>query len=364
MVELGISRGPAVEVRQQGAEGLDLIAGLLSGSGGGTVRDAALGGLQIAAGRVARALAVATVEGDGGLLTPDLLSGIGYDLIRQGESLHLFAVDLSGRPSLLRASTTVPVVSGSADPRTWRYSLSVPGPSIDRTVSACADEVCHVRINASPWQPWRGRSPLRVAESTGRLASALVKSLGEESAVYVARMIAMPTATAQATINGLKALIADPKYARLLLPETTASGFGQGRSSAPLTDWKPSRLGPDWSMGGTELHGLVLQEVLAVCGIPPALAPGANAAGPTLREANREFLTTTIQPLGALIAAEASRVLERPVTIHHHALAAADVAMRARGVHVLKQSGVELERAMQLVGWDGPTGPKGNERST
>ena len=354
MIELGISEGPVVEVRQQGAEGLDLIASLLSGSGGGTVRDAALGGLQIAAGRVARALAVATVEGDGGLLTPDLLSGMGYDLIRQGESLHLFAVDLGGRPSLLRASTTVPVVSGSADPRTWRYSLSVPGPSIDRTVSACADEVCHVRINASPWQPWRGRSPLRVAASTGRLASALAQSLGEESAVYVARMIAMPQGTAQPTIMALKALIADPSHGRLLLPSTTAGGFGSGRTSAPPTDWKPSRLGPDWSMGGTDLHALVLQEVLAVCGIPPALAPGANAAGPTLREGNREFLTTTIQPLGALIAAEASRVLERPVTIHHHALAAADVAARARGVHVLTQAGVEVERAMMLVGWDGP----------
>ena len=355
MIELGISAGPAVEVRQQGAEGLDLIARALSGSGGPTVQDAALGGLQIAAGRVARALSVATVEGDGGLLTPDHLSGIGYDLIRQGESLHLFSVDLAGGAALVRASTTVPVVSGSADPRTWRYSLSVPGPSIDRTVSACAAEVVHCRINSSPWQPWRGRSPLRVAASTGLLASALAQSLGEESAVYVARMIAMPQGTGQPTIEALKALIANPAGGRLLLPSTTAGGYGAGRSSAPLTDWKPSRLGPDWSMGGTDLHALVLQEVMAVCGVPPALAPGANAAGPTLREANREFLTTTIQPLGALIAAEASRVLELTVTIHHHALAAADVAARARGVHVLKQAGVDLERAMQLVGWEGPS---------
>ena len=122
----GPRRGPAAVEHRQQADGLDLIAGLLSGSGVGTVRDAALGGLQIAAGRVARALSVATVEGDGGLLTPDLLAGIGYDLTRQGEALHLFSVDaLTGAPSLLRASTTVPVIAGSADPRSWRYSLSV-----------------------------------------------------------------------------------------------------------------------------------------------------------------------------------------------------------------------------------------------
>ena len=349
MIELGIASGPA-EVRQQGAEGLDLIARALSGAGTGTVRDAALGGLQIAAGRVARALSVATVEGDGGLLTPDLLASAGYDLIRQGESLHLLTVDIDGRMTLLRASTTVPVVSGMADPRTWRYSLSVAGPSIDRTVSACAAEVCHSRINASPWQPWRGRSPLRVAASTGRLASALVEALGDESNLPVKRLFAMPQ-NAGVDTNTLRAGLQDKSY-QFAFPTTTAAGFGGGRASAPLTDWKPLVVGPDWSKGGAELHTLVLQEVMAVCGVPPALAPGAAAAGPTLREANREFLTTTVQPLGTLIAAEASRVLERPVTIHHHALAAADVAARARGVHVLTQAGVKLERALELVGWE------------
>ena len=45
---------------------------------------------------------------------------------------------------------------------------------------------------------------------------------------------------------------------------------------------------------------LVLQTVLACCGVPPALAPGAAAAGPAMREAQRAFLTATVQPLGAL----------------------------------------------------------------
>ena len=350
MIELGISAGP-VEVRQQGAEGLDLISRLLSGSGGGTVRDAALGGLQIAAGRVARALSVATVEGDGGLLTPATLADMGYDLVRQGEALHLLTVDLDGRMALLRASTTVPVVAGNADPRTWRYSLNVAGPSVDRTVAAVAGEVCHVRINASPWQPWRGRSGLRVAASTGKLSTALVDALADESALPIKRLMVQPQG-ANTDRDTLRANLQDKSF-QFAFPTTTAAGYGGGRSQAPLQDWKPIPLGPDWGNGGTDLHSLALQEVIAVCGVPPALAPGANAAGPTLREAQREFLTTTIQPYGDLIAAEASRVLERPVTIHHHALAAADVAARARGVHVLTEAGVQLERAMMLVGWDG-----------
>ena len=169
------------------------------------------------------------------------------------------------------------------------------------------------------------------------------------------RLITMPTGTGQATKLSFRGLLNDPPDSRVLFPETTSSGFGAGRTSAPARDWRPERLGPDWPASGVDLHALVLQEVIAVCGLPAALAPGANAAGPTLREAQREFLLGTVQPYGDLIAAEASRVLERPVRIHHHKLAAADVAARARGVGTLTKAGVDLERALELVGWDGPT---------
>lgn len=37
--------------------------------------------------------------------------------------------------------------------------------------------------------------------------------------------------------------------------------------------------------------------------------------------------------------------------LRHHRLAAADVAARARGVHVLREAGVELDEAKMLVGW-------------
>ena len=60
---------------------------------------------------------------------------------------------------------------------------------------------------------------------------------------------------------------------------------------------------------------------------------------------------STVQPLAALLEAEVSRVLERPVVLRHHRLAAADVASRARAVHVLVESGVDVGDARELVGW-------------
>ena len=55
----------------------------------GNVRHGALGGLQCAASAVARAFAAAEVSGDEGLLDPTTLYEMGFDLVREGQSLWL-----------------------------------------------------------------------------------------------------------------------------------------------------------------------------------------------------------------------------------------------------------------------------------
>ena len=86
-------------------------------------------------------------------------------------------------------------------------------------------------------------------------------------------------------------------------------------------------------------------------GVPWSLMPASQAAGPAQREAQRQMLGTLVEPVGQLIALECGRVLEREVTLTHHRLAAADVAARARAVHVLTEVGIEKDRALELVGW-------------
>ena len=142
------------------------------------------------------------------------------------------------------------------------------------------------------------------------------------------------------------------KPGRLALPTTTAKGFGSGATNAPQADWVPRRFGPEYQPGDASLYQAVTAAVLSACGVPPALAE-PSAAGPGQRESWRAFLVGTVQPLAALLEAEVSRVLERPVVLRHHRLAAADVASRARAVHVLVESGVDVAAARELVGWCG-----------
>ena len=314
----------------------------------GNVRHGALGGLQCAASAIARAFAAAEVENDDGLLDPDTLYQMGFDLVREGQSIWLLDV-VTGRPRLSRASTGSDVYEGSADRESWVYRLTLPGPSVTTTVRAAADRVIHIRQNSDPTCPWRGRSGLEVAQSSGGLASTLVHALTAEGEVPISRIIPQPQGDSQSTANSIRNAITTGL--RLSLPETTSSGHGSGRASAPLTDWKPYRLGPDYMAGGVDLHALALQEVAGVCGLPAAMVPGAASAGPALRESFRQFVQLVILPLGRILEAEVSRVLERDIRLRHDELASADVASRARAYKSLVENGVAKDRALALVGW-------------
>ena len=309
------------------------------------------GALQTASGILSRAFASAAPDGDLGVLTPQVLSDIGYDLVRQGESLHILRVDETG-PRLLRAGRADgAAVQGSADPRTWTYVLTLPGPGTTTTVTVPAAAVVHVRTNTTRTLPWRGRSPLEVAKLTGRLSAALEDALGKEASVMVGRVVAVPGGVGEDTIKDLRSRVSDPALpGRLAFPETTNKGWGAGASNAPQSDWAPRRFGPEYQPADAAIYQAVEAAVLACCGIPPALAD-PSAAGPGQRESWRTLLVGTVQPLAALVEAEVSRVLERPVRLRHHRLAAADVASRARAVHVLTEAGVEVGEARELVGW-------------
>ena len=314
----------------------------------GNVRHGALGGLQCAASAIARAFAAAGVDGDDGLLDPGTLYQMGFDLVREGQSLWLLDAS-TGRLRLSRASTGSDVYEGSADRESWVYRLTLPGPSVTTTVRARGDQVIHIRQNSDPTCPWRGRSGLEVAQSSGGLASTLVHALTAEGEVPVSRIIPQPQGDSQSTANSIRNAITTGL--RLALPETVAAGGGSGRASAPLTDWKPYRLGPDYMAGGVDLHALALQEVAGVCGLPAAMVPGAASAGPALRESFRQFVQLVILPLGRILEAEVSRVLERDIRLRHDELASADVASRARAYKSLVENGVAKDRALALVGW-------------
>ena len=348
LTELGISGGP---VEHRGGDYTDQILASYFNAATGHVQAAATAGVQAAAGIVGRALASATIDGDGGAVDPQLLEGIGTDLVRAGRFLGRFTVGPDGRGRILRAGAVASVVYGTADPDSWVYWLQEGGPSEARSVRAVASEVVNVRINADSYRPWEGISPLGRAVASGELYSRLSGSLRDEASVLVARLVPLAQGTGDVVTNNLRAALTGTLPGRTAFPETQAGGMGAGRSSAPLRDWGATRLGYDAEAAPGELYAHLFSEVAEVCGVPAALV-SPSAAGPAAREAWRRLTVGTVEPFARLLESELSRVLETEVTIKVRRLGGVDSAGRARALHVLTTAGFDKDAAADLLGWD------------
>ena len=329
MIELGISTGPPRVERHSYTSATTAAVEQWAESG---LHGAALGAVEIAAGMLARAFAVATVTPSGARtagLTPAVLGTIGRRLIAAGESVHLIDVE-QGRVELTECSSWS--VTGG---RQWRYQVSVPGPSETVTQWVSVDRVVHVRYGTLAGQPWIGISPLALAGESGRLARLLERALADEAGGPVGSLIALPVDAGDESDDPedpadpfakLKAQIAKLR-GRVGLVETTAAGYGEGRAAAPAEDWKPRRIGAHPPDSLPTLREAVETTVLAACGCPVDLV----RAGGADREAYRRFLHMTVQPLAALVETELRDKLDVPaLALDFGRLAAADIHGRAR----------------------------------
>ena len=365
IIELGISRPRRPEIR---TDATSLAINLLTAAVGATAAQTwAAGAVEVAAGIWARTLSTAAVSG--APVGPRWLSETGRALARHGEVVYLADVTLQGRVRLLRATIT-DVWGDGPDPADWWYRLTVTGPRTTNVVTAPAASVVHVRYATESHSPARGVSPLAYAALTGRLTASLEQSLGFEAGGAVANLLTLPagyngqppTKTGDdgqplpqddpLPSDALAEVIRTAK-GRTLLPETTADNWnGDPNARPPRRDFEPQRLGANPPTALIKLRRDVEDSVLACFGIPSPLGPGGLTDGTAAREGARRLWTMTIQPLGAVIAEELTRVLEQPVTLEYgRPSGMADLAARARAVGALAKAGVSTDDAMLLTGW-------------
>ena len=332
-----------------------VVKAILAGSQGGAVGDpGAIAALETAAGLYARSFASAQVNPTGNArtaaITPSILASIARSLIRNGESLHLIEITRFG----LKLS---PVgswdIQGGDDPASWYVRADLFGASASRTVFYPHASFVHCRYAVDPSRPYRGIGPLQWASDTGILAANLEKRLGEEAGGAVAHLLAIPSdggdGGADDPLAELKADIRAGKGKTLLL-ETTAAGFGEGRSAAPRKDWEPSRIGANPPQTLPSLRSDAALSVLGACGVPGSLATTQNSDGTAQRESWRRFLHGSVQPLAALVSQELSEKLDVDISLDLSRIGASDISGRARSFGSLVKGGMEIERAAALSG--------------
>ncbi|GLI93944.1 hypothetical protein LMG27198_29360 [Methylocystis echinoides] len=217
---------------------------------------------------------------------------------------------------LIREGGLVPcsdwdVSTRNGKPSAYRASVSEAGGG--RTETVLAAEVLHFRIGSDVTTPWAGSSPLRRSSLTAGMLEAVESSLAEvfEYAPLGSQIVPFPE-NRDVDLENLGRGFRG-RRGRVLLRESVAVSAAGG--PAPATDWKPQDVTPDLEKAMTaETLSAARGAICGAFGVLPALLTD-NAQGPLVREAQRHLATWQLQPIGELIAEEASAKLGAAVSI-------------------------------------------------
>ena len=340
------------ERRDSDGDFSDAVVRLIEAQAAGTAADASsTAAVEAASGALSRAFASAEVVGAPWVqdaVSPGVLAQMGRDLIRSGDSMHVIRMGADGTVHLIPASSWH--WEGNHDPTSWTVRATCYGPSTSTTWNLPASAVVFMRWGGTPGQPYIGTGPLSWAHTTARLQSETERSLADEAQGPLAQLLAIPSDGGNdGDGDPLKLLKADIAGARgkALLLETSAAGWGEGRTAAPQRDWQASRLGPAPTEAMVQLRKGSFEAVLAACGTPPSLF--VDSDGTSQREAVRRWHLGTVLPLARLLEHELSAKLESPVKLKFDKYPL-DLAGRAQAFQSMVGGGMDVAKAAALAG--------------
>lgn len=299
-------------------------------------------------------LSIAAVEGT------DLLDRRTLALTARGLALRGEALFLIGDGRLIPAADW-DLRTRDGEPVAYRLTVSEAGGG--RAMTALAGEVLHVRLAADPVAPWAGQAPLRRASISAALLHEIESALRDvfRDGPLGSNLVPLPDSTGADMAEMRRAF--KGKRGGSLVIEGVAQATAAGMN--PQLGQRPESVSPDLSKSMTaETHEAARGAILAAYGVLPSLFAQA-AQGPLVREAQRHLASWMLQPVAELVAEEAGRKLEAPVSLDVlQPLQAFDAGGRARAaagiVNALaqaKEAGLDVPtvaKAFAQVGWNSP----------
>ena len=170
-----------------------------------------------------------------------------------------------------------------------------------------------------------------------------MKALGDEASGPVGRLLGVPVDGADATVEGLKADIANARGKMALLETGDWNNAGDARVGL-----KSERFGAEPPASLVELVDVSSREIYAACGFNSALWGGSQAA--SVREAWRLALFGVLSPLGRLVEAELKDKLDDEVSLSWQELRASDLSGRARAFQSMVGGGMPVDQAVAVAG--------------
>ena len=298
------------------------------------------GFLEMAAVLYARCFAVASISQP--LIDNRQLGQIARDCVRRGESV--WGVEIDRELGLMLVPASSWNIQGTYDERTWRYELTLSGPSQSVTKVFPSEAVLHFRWTHDSRHTWRGKPAHEVAYSAAKLATESERTLGEEASKPVGTMLVHNSLTPRST-DGHKAIADQISPAVNAMKGRATLIQLDGRSGSDVL--KVERLQPAPTPSSVDLYAKSLDSVLDLYGIPSGLL-GARE-GAAQRESWRRFVVSSVEPFARNIEHELHRKLDRDIKLSFDSLRAFDYTNLARAVASLVKAGLSTEEAIEKV---------------
>lgn len=319
----------------------DLVtAGLWQSAQSGPVDASRLAVSRACADLWAGAFAAAEVTGSD-LVTPDVLSKAGLDLVLRGQSVWALVVSNDG-PALLRAADYE--VHGAL--HDYHYRLTVPQPDGDLAYRKEAPDVAHLAWHRGDAH-WDTTGPMQTADA--QLLARLSVMLDREVQAPHGRLLPLPTGSGDMAKFRQLAQDLRTNDGGIQIVESTSSAFSEGRAARPSQDWAQRRYGFEATAELNELRRDLIISVARACGVPVDLLD-RDAPGTAAREAMRRFQMLSVAPKLRLVLAEFSRVLDAGLTADLDSLYGHDLVGRASAFASLRQGGLRREEALDITG--------------
>ena len=293
---------------------------------------------------IGHAAGVATLEGQHSAALQPHLSTIARSMVDIGESNWLIQVDGDGAVTLL--PVTVAAVVGGPDPRTWIYTLTMPGPSEAVTLQRPGEAILSFRMRVDQNTPWKGK-PAITATGTGELLCRLESQMIAESKVSPARVVAGGSVAGQAgEISELIGAGGIVGIMQAIASREDPSGIKAGVIKNEVT--APS----------VSLHTKLATMICGAMGVPADLVFGGTSES-AARESFRRLASTTIGNLLETISREWEMKMGTTLEWDLDRLRSSDEVSRARAigsranaVERLVASDVPLSQALAIAGID------------
>ena len=326
---------------------LSALATAVAGAGAIDPRQTAVA--ETAAGAYARAFAVAEVSPNVPelrALTSRVLWDIAYNLILGGESLHAISVERG--MVMLRQAGSGWDIQGGYDEDTWRYLIQLQGPTQTRMINVPSEAVLHCKYSVDVDRQWAGIGPIHASGTTGKLAGGLEKQLSNEAARQSGYALPAPLEQLDDTkVDKITASL-DKMQGKTMMVPSMADGFGDGPSNI-RSDWSPQRIGLNPPQTLPPLRQDATVSMLSAAGIPPELF-SPNATSASRREAWRQFLHGSVQPLAEVVTVELRNKLHPRASLAFEGLFASDLQGRARAFQSLTAGGMDITAAAAASG--------------